>query len=67
MAVAAKKYERTIADDDRSATGKGWEARRNGLDESANPYEPETWQFKHWLSGWKKFKKPGSSLSCSES
>jgi hypothetical protein len=56
MAKSKNKFSLTIPEEDRSACGRGWEARRNGLGLDCNPYEEDSWQWDHWRTGWYKFK-----------
>ncbi len=56
MVTAQQPYRRTIHEEDRSAFGRGWEARREGRGLNENPFNPESWQFAAWEEGWTKFK-----------
>lgn len=61
MASAAKPYNYFLEVEERSAAGKGWEARRSGRSITENPYRKglnpwEDYLWQSWRDGWTAFK-----------
>lgn len=52
----AKDGKKKLADEDRSATGRGYDARRRKEPMSSNPFDASTPQWGYWRSGWLRAK-----------